>query len=64
MELHPKPRPRPSKMGWPEPLIFLEYEVTEWMNRAYCGSDTDRRDARQHQERYEGLVRDVPQGEP
>ena len=51
-------------MGWPEPLI-LEYEVTEWMNRAYCGSDTDRRCmAASIKERYEGLVRDVPQGEP
>ena len=54
----------PFKMGWPEPLI-LEYEATEWMNRTYRGSDPDRVCAPASiKERYEGLVRDDPQGEP
>ena len=54
----------PFKMDWPEPLIW-EYDVTEWMNRAYRGSDPDRACVPASiKERYEGLVRDVPQGEP
>lgn len=54
----------PSKMGWPEPLIS-EYEVTEWMDRAFRGINPDRACMPASiKERYEGLVRDVPQGEP
>lgn len=51
-------------MGWSEPLI-LEYEVTEWMDRAFRGINPDRACMPASiKERYEGLVRDVPQGEP
>lgn len=45
----------------PEPLI-AEYEVTEWMNKAYRGSDQGRVCMPDLPARVRGLVRTVPLG--
>lgn len=45
----------------PEPLI-AEYEVTEWMNKAYRGSDQSRVCMPDLPARVRGLVRTVPLG--
>ena len=39
-----------------EPLI-LEYDVTEWMNKSYRGSDNDRRCMPELKDSYRGYVR-------
>ena len=45
-----------GRMDFPEPLI-LEYEVTEWMNKTYRGSDNDRRCMPELNDSYRGYVR-------
>lgn len=45
-----------GRMDFPEPLI-LEYDVTEWMNKTYRGSDTDRRCMPELKDSYRGYVR-------
>ena len=52
-----------NKMDWPEPLI-LEYNVREWMNMAYRGSDPGRIAMPDLKERYLGLLRNPPHGAP
>ena len=43
-------------MDFPEPLI-LEYEVKEWMNPTYRGSDPDRVCTPDPKDSYRGYVR-------
>ena len=45
-----------GRMDFPEPLI-LEYDVTEWMNKTYRGSDNDRRCMPELNDSYRGYVR-------
>lgn len=45
-----------GRMDFPEPLI-LEYDVTEWMNKTYRGSDNDRRCMPELIDSYRGYVR-------
>lgn len=45
-----------GRMDFPEPLI-LEYDVTEWMNKSYRGSDNDRRCMPELNDSYRGYVR-------
>ena len=45
-----------GRMDFPEPLI-LEYDVTEWMNKTYRGSDNDRRCMPELKDSYRGYVR-------
>lgn len=45
-----------GRMDFPEPLI-LEYDVTEWMNKTYRGSDIDRRCMPELNDSYRGYVR-------
>lgn len=45
-----------GRMDFPEPLI-LEYDVTEWMNKAYRGSNTDRLCMPELKDSYRGYVR-------
>lgn len=45
-----------GRMDSPEPLI-LEYDVTEWMNKSYRGSDNDRRCMPELNDSYRGYVR-------
>lgn len=45
-----------GRMDFPEPLI-LEYEVKEWMNKSYRGSDNDRRCMPELNDSYRGYVR-------
>lgn len=45
-----------GRMDFPEPLI-LEYDVTEWMNKTYRGSSTDRLCMPELNDSYRGYVR-------
>lgn len=45
-----------GRMDFPEPLI-LEYDVTEWMNKTYRGSDTDRLCMPELNDSYRGYMR-------
>lgn len=45
-----------GRMDFPEPLI-LEYDVTEWMNKTYRGSNTDRLCMPELKDSYRGYVR-------